>query len=245
MKLNIVSPIQQTWTLMDILDKRPPRGWEKIFQSARPEIEDLQEDLEKDEQQYGCYYPEKKNLFRAFDLTPLDRVRVIIVGQDPYHNLTKTTREIRAQGLSFSVSKLSDIPPSLLNIFKELRSDIPEFVQPSHGDLSSWALQGVLLLNSCLTVLPNQPGSHKKIWNGVLYRIIEAIVDINNKAIFVLWGRKAQELKKMIRGRCPVLEAGHPSSMNAKGGFLGCKHFSQINTLLANVGSQPIDWNLH
>lgn len=244
-KINIVPEIQQDWTLIDILNKRCPIGWKEVFESARPELEDLQDYLTNDEKQYGRYYPEKKNLFRAFELTPLEDVRVVIIGQDPYPSKTKTTSEIRAQGLSFSVSRTSDIPPSLVNIFKELKSDIPTFNIPNHGDLSNWAKQGVLLLNKCLTVLPNMAKSHKEIWNGFLYRVIEAIILVNPKCIFVLWGREAQKLNKMIRGRCPTLECGHPSGANRANTFIGCKHFSKINELLANDYRGPIDWNLY
>jgi uracil-DNA glycosylase len=243
--LNIVDKsesIDSNWTLLDIVKKRPPNGWKKLFEDSFDEFEDIQDFLSDQEKQYGYYYPEKKNLFRAFELTPLNNVRVVLCGQDPYIDLTKTTGEIRAQGLSFSVSRTSDIPPSLKNIFKELSTDIPEFKMPTHGDLTFWALQGVLLLNKCLTVNPSLSKSHKQIWNSFLYRVVEAVINTNPKCIFVLWGRESQKLNKLIRGRCPVLEASHPSSMNTKGGFLGCRHFSKINSLL---GDKPIDWNLY
>jgi uracil-DNA glycosylase len=245
LKLNFVQEIDQTWTLCDIVDKRSPPGWKDIFKVARDEFDDLQEYLDNEERQYGRFCPEKKNLFRAFELTPLDNVKVVIVGQDPYHDRNKTDNQIRAQGLSFSVSRDADIPPSLKNIFKELLKDIPTFQLPNHGDLTNWAQQGVLLLNKCLTVNPKAPGSHKNVWNGFMYRIIEAIISTNPKCLFVMWGREAQKIGKMIRGRCPTLECGHPSGANRANTFIGCKHFSQINDHLVKSGFDPIDWNLY
>lgn len=243
-KLNTVQEVDQSWSLLDIVNKCRPVGWSDVFDEAVNELEELDEDLKKREVTFGRYYPDKKNLFRAFHLTPLDSVRVVIFGQDPYPDRDRSSGEIKAQGLSFSVNKSCAIPPSLRNIYKEIKSNYDDFTIPSHGDLSTWANQGVLLLNACLTVDAGSEGTTVKIWDGFLYRVIEAILKTNPKCIFVLWGRNAQTLKKIIKNRGIVLEAPHPSSRNIKGGFLGCKHFIRINELLMENNKNPINWNL-
>lgn len=239
--LNVLKKDVEYKTLIDVVDNKTPSGWSELFEKARPELLDISDILDEQEIEFGPYYPKKEDIFRAFHLTPLNRVRVVIIGQDPYHDKTKTTGEIRARGMSFSVSKTSDIPPSLRNIFKELAQSIPEFKTPKHGDLTYWAIQGVLMLNFALTVGAGRPGSHKKLWIGFIHHVIEFIIKTNPNTIFVLWGRKAADIKKMISGRCTILEAAHPSPYSAHKGFFGCKHFKIINEYLAN---DPIDWNV-
>lgn len=242
--LEIVEPIDESWTIYDICKKAPPVGWKDIFENAENELKDVSDLLAHEEKIGNKFFPLKKHLFRAFELTPLDKVRVVIFGQDPYPSLTKKGTPV-AQGLSFSVDRFTPIPGSLNNIYKEIQSSVPGFNIPKHGDLTYWARQGVLLCNACLTLRPNSPGSHQDIWDGFIKQVVNAIVTKNKNCIFVLWGNKAKKIEKMLAGRGVILTGAHPSPMSAvKYGFFGCGHFKKINELLQSFNSPPIDWNL-
>ena len=184
-------------------------------------------------------YPPGSLIFNAFYKTPFDKVKVVILGQDPYHN------KGQAHGLSFSVPQGINKPPSLVNIFLELRNDLG--IAPSvHGNLEKWAQQGVLLLNATLTVRENEPGSHSKIgWIDFTNEVIKKISDEKNSVVFFLWGRFAQDKQILIdETKHYVLKAAHPSPFSADKGFFGCRHFSKTNELLMKEGHEPIDWKL-
>lgn len=184
-------------------------------------------------------YPPGALIFNAFDKTPFDKVKVVLLGQDPYHNSGQ------AHGLSFSVPPGITKPPSLINIFKELQSDLG--IPPSaDGNLEKWATQGVLLLNASLTVRQNEPGSHSKIgWIEFTDAVIKKISEEKKGVIFLLWGRFAQDKQVLIdETKHHVLKAAHPSPFSADKGFFGCRHFSKTNEFLVKDGSQPIDWKL-
>jgi uracil-DNA glycosylase len=185
-------------------------------------------------------YPEKKNYFRAFLLTPFETVKMVILGQDPYHGPGQ------AHGLSFSVGQDVDQPPSLRNIFKELVSDVGLAKVPACGDLSSWAHQGVLLLNTVLTVEKGLPASHQgKGWEEVTDRAIRELSERRKNLVFVLWGAHAQKKAPLIEGRNHlVIESPHPSPLSAHRGFFGSKPFSRANSYLKSHGQRPIDWSL-
>lgn len=182
-------------------------------------------------------YPPGSLIFNAFAQTPFDKVKVVILGQDPYHGPGQ------AMGLSFSVPDGIPPPPSLQNIFKELHSDIGMPV-PKTGDLTPWAKQGVLLLNASLTVRANEANSHSKIgWTVFTDAVIKKISGEKSGVVFLLWGRFAQEKQSLIdASKHHVLKAAHPSPLSAHNGFFGCKHFSKTNELLIKEGEQPIDW---
>jgi len=184
-------------------------------------------------------YPPRRSIFAAFDRTPFDRVRVVIVGQDPYHGPGQ------AMGLSFSVPRGVRIPPSLRNVFSELRSDLG-IEPPSHGDLTHWADQGVLLLNASLTVRAHAAGSHAAAgWQRFTDAAIDALATQREGIAFLLWGRHAQAKGASIdRDRHLVLTAAHPSPLSASSGFFGSRHFSRVNEYLVGRGEQPIDWSL-
>jgi uracil-DNA glycosylase len=184
-------------------------------------------------------FPKGSEWFRALDLTSLDAVRVVILGQDPYHG------EGQAHGLCFSVRPGVRPPPSLGNIYKELKSDLG-IDPPGHGFLEHWAQQGVLLLNSVLTVEMAQAASHQgKGWERFTDAIIRLVNDRPDPVVFLLWGAYAQKKAAFVdAGRHLVLKAAHPSPLSAHNGFLGCRHFSQTNTFLAGKGLPPIDWAL-
>ena len=190
-------------------------------------------------QQHIRIYPEGKNIFNALNSTPFDDVRVVILGQDPYHGPGQ------AHGLCFSVPGGIHPPPSLVNIFKELNSDLGLPV-PTHGCLQKWADHGVLLLNAVLTVEHKQAGSHAgKGWEQFTDSVIAALNQQRDKIVFLLWGSYAQKKGQLIdtQKHC-VLKSVHPSPLSAHRGFLGCKHFSQANHYLTSQGLEPIDWSL-
>ena len=182
-------------------------------------------------------FPEEKNVFNALELTPFESVKVVILGQDPYHGFGQ------AHGLSFSVQKGVPFPPSLRNIYKELQEDIGGEL-PTDGDLTHWAKQGVLLLNTVLTVEEGNANSHKGMgWETLTNRLIESLNELNHPVIFILWGKPAQEKEKLITNPSHViLKAPHPSPLSAYRGFFGSKPFSRVNDILIQQGQTPIRW---
>ncbi|WP_315006492.1 uracil-DNA glycosylase [uncultured Granulicatella sp.] len=182
-------------------------------------------------------FPEEKNVFRALELTPFESVKVVILGQDPYHGFGQ------AHGLSFSVQKGIPLPPSLRNIYKELQEDLGGEL-PTEGDLSHWAKQGVLLLNTVLTVEEGNANSHKGMgWERLTNRLIESLNELNHPVIFILWGKPAQDKEKLITNPSHViLKSPHPSPLSAYRGFFGSKPFSRINDILIQQGQIPIRW---
>jgi uracil-DNA glycosylase len=184
-------------------------------------------------------YPPGKYIFNAFDTTPVDNVKVVILGQDPYHG------EGQAHGLCFSVQQGIKPPPSLVNIYKELRDDLGIPI-PTHGCLEKWALSGVLLLNATLTVRANNPRSHfNKGWEKFTDAAISNISRVKDHLVFFLWGNDAKLKEPLIdQSKHLVLKAAHPSPFSANNGFFGCKHFSKANTFLINNGIVPVNWEL-
>jgi uracil-DNA glycosylase len=184
-------------------------------------------------------YPPGSLIFNSFKQTPFSKVKVVIIGQDPYHN------KGQAHGLSFSVPNGIPKPPSLLNIFKELKNDLGIEIS-ENGNLEKWATQGVLLLNASLTVRQNEPGSHAQIgWLQFTDQVIKKLSDEKEGIIFLLWGKFAQEKQVLIdETKHFVLKAAHPSPFSASNGFFGCKHFSKTNTLLLKQQKDPIDWKI-
>lgn len=183
-------------------------------------------------------YPEAENIFHAFNKTPFHKVSVVIIGQDPYHNPEQ------AHGLCFSVTNSVTPPPSLKNIYKEIENDLDIHKDFTNGNLESWAHQGVLLLNSVLTVEKNKPGSHtNKGWEKFTDAVIKKISDEKEHCVFILWGKYAQQKGVLIdRTKHLLLESAHPSPFSAHRGFLGNKHFSQTNAYLKKHGKQEIAW---
>lgn len=190
-------------------------------------------------------YPPQNQIFNCFKRTTLQNIKVVIVGQDPYH------QPGQAMGLCFSVNKGIKVPPSLVNIYKEMAQDkamVPPFKVPSHGDLSSWADQGVLLLNTVLTVEESKPNIHQKFgWLDFTNEVIKIIANDLENIIFILWGAPAHKKEDIIKGSGKthhVLKSAHPSPLSAHNGFFGCGHFSQVNVILEKLGKTKIDWSL-
>lgn len=184
-------------------------------------------------------YPDMYDIFNALKYTPYPNVRVVILGQDPYHGAGQ------AHGLCFSVKRGVAPPPSLVNIFREIKSDL-NIDPPSHGELTSWAKQGVLLLNTVLTVREGQPNSHRGMgWETLTDRIICLLNEREKPIVFLLWGGNAKAKRNLITNpRHLVLTAAHPSPLSAYNGFFGCRHFSKTNDFLSSVGEKPVDWKI-
>ena len=220
-------PLKTTWQQL-LSEEKPKPYFKKITQFL------------KDERTRGkIIYPNEKDLFSAIESTPFEKVKVVIIGQDPYHNLGQ------AHGLAFSVQKGIRPPPSLKNIYKELQADCG-ITPPEHGHLKKWADQGVLLLNTVLTVEKNKPHGHAKIgWQQFTDKIIETLNQHPKPIVYLLWGAHAQKMQSLIdTKKHHILTAPHPSPLSAHRGFLGCKHFSTTNSLLKKAGREPIDWQI-
>ena len=218
-----------------------PSAWKEtlIDELRKPYIKKLEEFLELEIQKGAVIYPAEAHYFKALEQTPLESVKVVILGQDPYHGPQQ------AHGLSFSVRSGVKFPPSLRNIFKELQSDVGCAI-PESGDLTKWAQQGVLLLNSVLTVTEAQAGSHQgKGWETFTDKIIEAVNEKQKNVVFILWGAYAIKKGVLIdRSRHLVLESVHPSPLSAHRGFFGTKPFSQANHYLVEKGRGAVNWSL-
>lgn len=216
-----------------------PDAWDRALGSeARAALGRAEAFVSSREAAGVCVYPPAPLRYRALELIKPQAVRVVILAQDPYHRIGQ------AMGLALSVPRGVRIPPSLVNVYKELVTDIG-FVPPGHGDLTKWAEQGVLLLNTSLTVEEGKPGSHSKIgWGQVTDGLIRCVSDSARAAVFLLWGGPARAKAHLVdRARHLVLESPHPSPL-ARGGFFGCKHFSQANRFLVEHGERPIQWGL-
>lgn len=200
---------------------------------------DLVRFLKSEKAQGKTIYPPGSKIFNAFELCPVDQVKAVVIGQDPYHNPGE------AMGLSFSVPKAVRIPPSLKNIYKEIYTDLNIDPAP-HGDLTNWANQGVLLLNAMLTVEKNKPGSHRKIgWQNFTDAVISQLSNQRSNLVFLLWGNFAKSKKVLIdKNKHLILEAAHPSPL-ARGAYFGSKHFSQTNSYLISKNKTAINWKLN
>lgn len=224
------------------MDVRIEPGWKSVLKGefSKPYFQELVGFLKTERDARKVIYPPGRQIFRAFDLTPFEKTKVVILGQDPYHGPGQ------ANGLCFSVSPGIPPPPSLRNVFKEIRSDLGMAIRGESGDLSPWAAQGVLLLNASLTVRADEPMSHSRIgWAPFTDAVIKALSDLRPGLVFMLWGRFAQEKASWVDpGKHLLLKAPHPSPLSADKGFLGCRHFSKANEWLASKGLDPVDWSV-
>ncbi len=222
------------------MDVRIEQSWKEALgeEFNKPYFAQLAAELHRQKSEGAVIYPPGGQIFRAFELCPLDRLKVVILGQDPYHGYGQAT------GLSFSVPPAVAAPPSLKNIFKEIESDLG-IRMSGCPDLTPWAEQGVLLLNAVLTVRAGEPASHSRIgWQEFTDAVIRTVSERCEGVVFMLWGNYARSKAALIdSSRHFVLEAAHPSPL-ARGAFFGCRHFSKANSLLASEGKSPIDWKL-
>lgn len=227
-----------------VAEVKKPKIDETWYEALKDEFEadyfkELKSFLQSEKSAGKTIYPPGPEIFNAFNFTPLDKVRVVILGQDPYHGPQQ------AHGLCFSVRKGIKPPPSLINIFKELNADLGLAI-PGHGDLSQWAKSGVLLLNAILTVRMREAASHQnRGWEAFTDSAIRAVSDHSENCVFMLWGRFAQGKKPLIdESKHLILTAAHPSPFSAHNGFFGCKHFSSANAYLNTHGKASVDWSI-
>lgn len=220
------------------MDVKIEESWKTVLEDEfkKPYFQELA-GFVKEEYMARKVFPHPRNVFWAFELCPLDQVKVVILGQDPYHGPGQ------AHGLCFSVNDGVQIPPSLVNIYKEIEDDLG-FKMPNSGNLDRWAKQGVLLLNATLTVRAHQAASHQnKGWEEFTDAVIRLISDKKEHVVFILWGSFAQSKASMIdSGKHLILRSPHPSPLSAHRGFFGCRHFSKTNEYLKSVGLKEIDW---
>ncbi|MCB0515986.1 MAG: uracil-DNA glycosylase [Bacteroidetes bacterium] len=217
-------------------------SWLAVLQNEfeKPYFFAIKQQIIQDKLQGIEIYPPGNAIFNAFNLTAFEQVKVVILGQDPYHGIGQ------AHGLCFSVPDGVKPPPSLLNIFKEISDDLGIVFPPNKGNLTAWAKQGVFLLNAMLTVRANQAASHQNIgWQQFTDNVIRQLSAAHSGLVFLLWGRFAQNKSQLIdTQKHYILKAAHPSPLSAYNGFLGCKHFSQTNKILASLNKQAIDWQI-
>jgi uracil-DNA glycosylase len=217
-----------------------PAGWRRVLadETKKPYYQKLQKFLEKERRQFKIF-PAEKDIFAALKFTPYNKVNVLLLGQDPYHD------DGQAHGLCFSVRRGTLLPPSLINIYRELQSDVG-FRFPNHGYLVHWAKQGVLMLNAVLTVRPHEPGSHRnKGWETLTDAIIQAVNAKEDPVVFLLWGNYAKQKIKLIdRKKHAIIYSAHPSPLSANNGFFGSRPFSKTNAALRQFGKPAIDWQV-
>ena len=223
------------------MDVKIEASWKEILKGefSKPYFQQIPLHIKTEKSQGKIIYPPGSVIFNAFNTTPFSKVKVVILGQDPYHGPGQ------AHGLCFSVQQGVPQPPSLMNIFKELQDDIGITI-PNHGNLTHWAEQGVFLLNASLTVRAGEPMSHSKIgWAEFTDTVIKIISELKKNIVFLLWGKFAQEKRVLIdQTKHCILRSVHPSPLSAHAGFFGCKHFSKTNEYLISKGIDPVDWSL-
>lgn len=242
-----IHKIDESWTIEELVEKYPfSSDWRAFFDENIDAIITLSEAIDKAEKQYGYKsYPRRCEMFSIF--TVIDspkKIKVVLIGQDPYPSMLNTG-EPRAVGMSFSARRYDVVPNSLINVYKELARCYPDFVKPNHGDLSSWAHQGVFLLNKALTVRPDKPNEHIKLWASFLVQLVKYIIRMNPKVCFMLWGKEAQKLESEL-DKIKVFTAAHPSGMNTSSiKFEGCNNFLMVNDYLQSIGQNIIRWNVY
>jgi len=224
-------------SVYDLLFQKDLGKWTEEFLQHKDAIRDISDRITECEKKFGEYYPLKEDLFKAFELTPLEKVKVVVFGQEPYQTLLDNGTP-RDQGLSFSVSKDDVIPGSLKNIYKEIRNDYPMFVEPNHGDLTYWAKQGVFLFNQSLTYCPTNPKCYTNLWNRFAFIVVDILNKNTINCIYILWGKKAEKLAEHIKSR-NILMGVHPSNWD----FFNQKYFLKINIILNKDKKAQINFN--
>lgn len=233
----------QDMTITELVKYHCPKYWKKVF-SCKGDIRSISKTLELDEEEYGQCFPLRENIFRIFHLLAPEDVKVLIIGQDPYHN-RRSDGKPAATGLAFSTWPSEKKQPSVRNIHLEVKNCYPDFEMPNHGDLTGWVEQGVMLLNTSLTVRPDTPNSHSHIWMGLTSKVVKYLVETRGKKLIVfLWGGEAKKLMGSLVSAATVFETSHPSPFSVNRGFFGCKHFKLANDVLTKYNIKPIDWSL-
>lgn len=239
MSIEIEADIDQDSTIYDSLYLQDYGSWNSKLKPHQKAVRLVSDMIQEKEKQYGEFYPLKKDVFNFLKMTPLEKVKVVIWGQDPYPTLLDDGTP-RAQGYSFGVRKTDTVPQSLKNIYKEIKSNYPMFEPPPHGDLKWLAEQGVLFMNQSLTYCPNNPKLYLNLWNRFTYIMINIINENVENCIHLLWGKQCEPLIEHIRSR-EIHQSSHPSPLSARRGFFGCKHFLKVNIILENRKKTKIE----
>ena len=244
------SLIDDSWTIEKLVMEAYPKTWYDCFSRAGSELMDISLRLEAFEKKVGAdkTVPHRRNIFECFYRLPPEKIRVVIMGQDPYPGIS-SDGDFQATGLSFSLKKADKVSSSLRNVYKELvktyEGTSTPFIAPMHGDLSSWSEQGILMLNRSLTTELGKPNGHKGLWTRFINKVLNYLLEIHPNLIVLTWG-KAPEIDDIVGERGHHLKAGHPSGTNTRNPFVGCGHFMMVNTLLMSrkPPETPIDWHL-
>lgn len=230
-------PISERWSIEEIVNRHSFPGWDDFLKSQMVNLHHISEVLKvKCPAEALC--PLKRNIFKVFELCRPENIKVVIVGQDPYHNIVNG--EPAAMGMAFSC--VLSFNPSLRNIMKEIKYEYPDYIPPENGDLTNWAKQGVFLLNTALTVEQGKAGKHLILWKPFTDAVIEFIKSVNPNCIYLLWGTPARKLIPLIGTSGIKLETSHPSPLSFEKGFHGCMHFRRCNEILASQGKSEIRW---
>lgn len=237
--------IDQTWTILRIAQEAYPLSWEQVFKDGISELTHISNKLDT-EAVFGDYFPRKEDLFNAFKYTPLNKVKVVILHDQPYNTLTTINDKPVPKdfGLDFSLRPQDTLSKTLQNIYEELHNEYPSHPIPAHGDLRCWCRQGVLLLNKSLTISKNTSHLKWDLWLGFLNKVFKAINKVNPNCIFLLWGQEAQKVQVMLPDSFVVLQTSSPVGYGANCGFLGSNHFKMANDELIKQKKEPIDWRV-
>ncbi len=227
------------YSIYECLYSKNYPGWSEKLEEHKSAILQLSNLIERKEKEHGEFYPLRENVFKALEMTPLDKVKVVIWGQDPYPTLLPSGKP-RAQGYSFGVDRRDQVPQSLRNIYKEIADNFSSFEAPNHGDLTWLSNQGILLMNQSLTYCPANPKLYLNLWNRFTYIIIKILNENVEGCIHLLWGKQCEPLIEHIRSR-EIHQASHPSPFSARRGFFGCKHFLKANIILENRKKAKIE----
>lgn len=235
-----IGPIDNSWSIEQIVQYHTPKGWESVFEDASSDLINISRIISEKEKHVERIVPDKKDIFKAFNLIQPKDIKCVIFGMDPYQNLYSDNKPV-ATGLAFSIEKGRKMQPSISNIFKELYSSIESFIIPSHGDLSAWCKQGVLLLNISLTTDVGVSGAHSKyhVWTPFMIKVFAEIGRINPNCVYLLLGKDAQKIKSELKGNPICIETSHPSGFSANRGFLGSGVFVEVNNKIMNPPEVP------
>lgn len=245
LQLNVLPVVDQSWTISKIAKEAINITWREPFDNAEPELKHITKILDE-QKKLGVYYPKKEDLFNAFSYCPLNKVKVVIFGEEPYNTMVKIGDKMmpKDMGLAYSVRKGDEVPKILTNIFLELQREYTDFNIPCHGDLTKWCDQGVLLLNTSLSVSPKMSHTKYQLWYGFLSKVIKSITSKNPNVIFLLWGN-TQKMSELITDKFTQLSCRSPSSLSEyEGSFTNCNHFKLVNDHLIKTKQQPIDWQI-
>ena len=245
--LNSIVQDDDNWTIKKISQECIPNGWEEVFKEASDVLQCISDNIF--DKSRNTFFPLKRDIFRALRETPLNKVRVVLFGQDPFHNVSSNDGLPAAMGLSFSTRRGENIQPSTRNMYNEIKRVIPDFIIPDHGDLTGWARQGILLLNISLTVEPGQPNSHGKfkIWLPFIQILLKAIAKIRPQCIYLLFGKDALSINTMINQNAKKIICSHPSPFSFNRGefpFNQSGFAALIDKYLIEQGDKPIYWNI-